>query len=79
MSFREQFPLLTSYSTGYGRYYDFRRLNCSYNKATIYAETGILDNNLGLIEEAKDICREILDENKHHMEARLLLNYLCGL
>lgn len=73
MSFFEQFPKITQYTNGYSRFYDLQRLNKLYNCAVDLAAT----ENIIKEEEAKVICERILNENKNHMEARALLNYLC--
>lgn len=75
MSFFEVFPKITQYTNGFSRYYDSRRLNKLYNCAVDLASTEETQNE----EEAKEICEDILSQNKNHMEARALLNYLCGL
>lgn len=74
MSFREQFPLIQSYSTGFDRYHTLKRLNCLYNKAVLLAETENEDNEI----EAVVLCEQILKERKSHMEAYALLQYLCS-
>jgi hypothetical protein len=73
MSFFEQFPKITQYTNGYSRFIDTQRLNKLYNCAVDLASTENTNNE----NEAKEICERILNENKNHMEARALLNYLC--
>lgn len=75
MSFVEQFPKITQYTNGYSRFYDSRRLNKLYNCAVDLAATE--DPMKEAV--ARDICERILNENKNHMEARALLNYLCDI
>jgi len=74
MSFRELFPLIERYSTGYDRYGSLKRLNCLYNNAVKLAETQEEEKEI----EAIVICEQILSERKSHMEAYALLQYLCS-
>lgn len=76
MSFEEVFPYLATYNGGYGTsFYQRRQLNCLYNQAIRLARTNTVEN----ISLAITLCYSILEQNKNHVEARLLVDYLCSL